>query len=87
MILNSLWTSQVNEDNPTKEDGFVTYLGKAKGLMEQFKHVTLQQIPRKQNFRVAILARLTSLADNSLLNSVLVQVLTRSSMDYNVEEM
>lgn len=73
-------------DYQAKKDSMTAYLRKTKQLIAQFKQVTLLQIPREQNFRADILARLTSLANTLLPSSVLIEILPRSTIDNDYQE-
>ena len=58
----------------------VAYLEKAKGLMETFPIAFIEVIPRSKNANIDALAKLASIRDSELLDTVSIEFLAEPNI-------
>ena len=63
------------------------YLKKVKQMIGKFKSVDVVQIPRGENYRADILAKMAAVTDPNMPKSVLLEVKSCPSIEQNLEVM
>ena len=74
---SQLVVNEVNETYQVRGEKMVTYLVKAKELMESISAVTIEVVPRLKNANIDALAKLASTKDAELFNAISVEFLAK----------
>ena len=84
---SQLVTNHVSERFQPRDGKMEQYLKKVRQMMGKFETVEVIQIPREQNSRADILARMTAVADPKMPKSIPLEVKTNLSIEQNLEVM
>ena len=84
---SQLVTNHVSERFQPRDEKMEQYLKKVRQMMGKFKAVEVIQIPREQNNRADILARMAAVADSKMPKLIHLEVKTNPSIKQNLEVM
>ncbi|XP_052287239.1 uncharacterized protein LOC127898794 [Citrus sinensis] len=86
-IDSQLVTNHVSKRFQPRDEKMEHYLKKVRQMMGKFKAAEVIQIPREQNSRADILARMAAVADSKMPKSVPLEVKTNPNIEQNLEVM
>lgn len=78
---SKLVASQVNGEFVAAKESMIRYPEKVKQHVARFKSFKIRNIPRAQNHKAYVLSKLASIAFDHLTKEVLVEVLSKPSID------
>ena len=82
-----LVANHVSERFQSKDGKMEQYLKRVKQMIGKFEAVEVIQIPREENSRADILARMTAVADPKMPKSIPLEVKSSPNIEHNLEVM